>query len=107
MPYVTGAAILTHVGEDSPSADQTAWAGTVADALEAEIALRLVGVTVTAGMSDILERAALQDGAAGYLERESPHGIVTLGDGETARLGRDLLRALVPVLDRLATPGIA
>jgi hypothetical protein len=111
MPYVTGAAILTHVGivapDSPPTAADTAWAGTCADALEALIAQRMAGVTITAGITDELERAALQDGAAAYKDRDAPHGVLTTGnDGEAVRLGADIGRTLRPVFARYAGPGI-
>ena len=107
MPYVTGAAILTHVGESSPSADDTAWAATCAAAIEAAITYRLDGTTPTSDQESELNRAALQDGAAAYNERTAPHGIQSIGpDGDIVRLGRDILRALNPVLTRIIGPGI-
>lgn len=107
MTYVTGAAILAHVGKTAPTAAETAWAGTCADALEAVIAHRMADVTITAGITDELERAALQDGAAAFVDRSAPHGIQTTGpDGQTVRLGRDIVRALEPVFLRYALPGI-
>lgn len=107
MPYVTGSAILTHVRKTDPAADDTAWAQTCADALEALIGLRMAGVTITAGITDELERAALQDGAAAYVDRTAPHGVQSLGpDGEAVRLGADIGRTLRPVFLRYAGPGI-
>lgn len=109
MAYVTGAEILAHVGEGpAPSADKVAWAAKVAAAIEAAIAYRLASLAaIDAGLEAELERAALQDGAAGYLERGAPHGVMTVGqDGETVRLGRDNLRALEPIFGRYAGPGI-
>ena len=106
-PYVTGAEILTHVRKSSPAADDTAWAQTCADAIEALIAYRLADVTITADIEAELVRAALQDGAAAYMDREAPHGVQSFGpDGESVRLGRDLARALYPVFIRYAGPGI-
>lgn len=111
MPFVTGAAILTHVGlvapENAPTAADTAWASTCADAIEALIAKRMEGVTITAGITDELERAALQDGAAAFTDRDAPHGVLTNGpDGEAVRLGADIGRTLRPVFARYALPGI-
>jgi hypothetical protein len=106
-PYVTGAMILAHVRKSSPAADDTAWAVACADAIESLIAYRMAGVTITAAMEDELIRAALQDGAAAYMDREAPHGVQSFGpDGESVRLGRDLSRALYPVFIRYAGPGI-
>jgi hypothetical protein len=107
MPYVVAADILEHAKVSSPSAADTEWAGIVADALEAVIAHRMTGITITADITSELERAALLDGLAAYAERSAPHGIVELGDGtSTARLGRDITRALEPVFYRYAGPGI-
>jgi len=106
-PYVSGSAILTHVGVTSPTAADTAWAGTCADAVEEYISWRLDGVSPSAGQEDAIIRAALQDGAAAYAERSAPHGILTVGpEGDVVRLGRDIARALIPVLTRIGTVGI-
>lgn len=108
MPYVTGAQILTHVGNGSPSAADTTWAGLCADAIEGAIATRLEGQTPTASGTDELEVAALTDGAALYNTRDGPSGIVNIGpDGDVIRLGADSLRALKPVIARVhETAGI-
>jgi hypothetical protein len=105
-PYVTAAAILEHAGRGSPTAEETAWAELVADALEAEIAHRLAGVTIDANLEAIVRRAAVQDGAAGFAERQAPHGVVNVDGVDVIRLGRDLVRALGPVFRRY-NPGIA
>jgi hypothetical protein len=104
-PYITAAAILTHADRTDPSADESAWADMVADALEAEIAHRLAGVTITAELEAIIRRAATQDGAAGFAERQAPHGVVSVDGVDVIRLGRDLVRALGPVFRRY-NPGI-
>jgi hypothetical protein len=102
MTYVTGAAILTHVGKSSPTAADTAWAGLCADAIEAAIAARLDGETPTAGGVDELEVAALSDGAALFNSRAAPHGVLSIGpDGDAVRLGADSLRAVTKVLTRV------
>jgi len=106
-PYVTGALILTHAGVTTPAAADTAWATTCADAVEEYIAWRLDGVAPSAGQEDAIIRAAVQDGTAAYVERSAPHGILTVGpEGDAVRLGRDIARALVPVLTRIGTVGI-
>jgi len=107
MAYVTGAAILTHVGAVAPSATDTAWADDCADAVEAAIATMLDGLVVASGSAAEAELtfAALQDGAAAYIERKAPHGVLSIGpDGETVRLGADIIRALRPVLRRYVAP---
>jgi hypothetical protein len=106
MPYVTGAAILVQAGVATPSTDDEAWADACAAALESVIEHRMTDVTITAGITAELERAALQDGAAAYVDRQSPHGIQSNGEGDVVRLGRDIVRALEPVFTRYALPGI-
>jgi len=108
MPYVTGAQILTHVGKTSPTGDDTAWAGTCADAIEAAITARLGGDTPSAGGVDELEAAARNDGAALFNSRSAPHGVVSIGpDGDAIRLGADSLRAVSRVIQRVhSTAGI-
>ena len=109
MAYVTGADILTHVGESAPTAADTAWAATVADAVEAAIAHGMDGITVAADSAAEHEliRAALDDGAAAYARRKAPHGVLSVGPGgETVRLGSDIVIALRPVFRRYGTPGI-
>lgn len=105
---MTGALILAHVANTSPSAADTAWAGTCAAAIEGAIADRLGdgALTPTASQEAQIVAAALQDGAACYVSRKSPHGVLSIGpDGDAVRLGRDLLRELEPILYRIA-PGI-
>lgn len=98
-PYVTGALILTHVRKGTPAADDEDWADTCAAAIEAVIAERLDGATPSAGKEAQIVRAALQDGAAAYLERDAPHGIQSVGpDGDVVRLGRAITRSLDAVL---------
>lgn len=107
MPYVTGSDIIAAAEVPAASAADTAWAGKVADAIEADIAHRMTGVTITAGITDELERAALLDGLAAYAERAAPHGVLTVGpDGDVVRLGRNIARALEPIYQRYAGPGI-
>lgn len=109
MPYVTGAEILAHVRNTSPTAADTAWAATCADAVEGAIAERLGdgALTPTASQTDELMAAAVQDGAALYTARNAPHGILsTSPDGDVARLGSQILRMCDPILHRIS-PGIA
>jgi hypothetical protein len=106
-PYVTAASILAHAGVETPTAADTAWADACADAIEATIAERLGDHTTSAGEDSMLLPAALQDGAACYVSRKSPHGVLSLGpDGDVVRLGRDIMRELEPVLMRIVGPGI-
>lgn len=108
MPYVTGPDIIAQAGVGaSATADDSAWAVTVAAALEAVITRRMAGVTITADITAELERAALIDGLAAYTERRSPHGIISMGDGvDVARLGARITRDLEPVFFAYAGPGI-
>ena len=109
MPYVTGAQILTHAGVATPSADDTAWAGVCAAAIEAAISHAMTGVTVAASSDaeNELKRAALDDGAAAYARRKAPHGVLSIGpDGQAVRLGSDIIINLRPVFRRYGTPGI-
>ena len=106
MPYVTGSGILTHVRKSDPTADDTAWAASCAASVEAAIADRLDGLTPSATQIDRLEVAALQDGAACYVSRNAPHGVLAVGpDGDVVRLGRELLRECEPILFAIS-PGI-
>lgn len=111
MPYVTGAQILQHVaGSGTPSADtdDVAWADTCAAAIEGAIAHRLGdgAFTPSSSQTAMLEAAALQDGAALYVARKAPHGVLTFTpDGDVARLGASLLRACEPIVFAI-NPGI-
>jgi hypothetical protein len=106
-PRVSATDILTHAGRTSPTAEETAWAELIANALEAVMTHRLVGVTITNDLAYELQRAALLDGIAAFVERSAPHGIISMGpDGDVARLGARLTRALEPVLQTYAGPGI-
>ena len=110
MPYVTGAQILTHVGKASPTADETAWAGKCADAIEGAIHARLDAGAITPDSSgvDELEVSALVDAAALFDSQAAPHGVLSVGvDGQAVRLGSDSLRATLPVIRRIhPTAGI-
>ena len=108
-PYVTGSDVLEHVRKTSPEADDSAWADTVATAVEGAIAERLGdgAYTPTSSQDDQLAAAALQDAAALYIARKAPHGVLSVGpDGDVARLGASILRACDPILTRIS-PGIA
>lgn len=101
MTYVTGAAILVHVGKGTGTADEQAWAGSCADAIEGAIAARLDGETPSAGGINELEVAALQDGAALFNGKAAPHGILSVGpDGDAVRLGSDTIRVIERVIAR-------
>lgn len=102
-PYVTGAEILTAVGNSPGSAEDQAWAAKCAAAIEAIITDRLDGTTPTADFEARLHVAAELDGAALYTTRSSPHGVLSIGpDGSAVRLGSSQSRAL----DNVFLPGI-
>ena len=102
-PYVTAAEILAHVGNGTPTADDTAWATKCAAAIEAIITDRLDGTTPSADLEARLNVAAELDGAALFVTRDSPHGVLSLGvDGTAVRLGSSQSRAL----DNVFLPGI-
>lgn len=104
MPtYVTGAEILTAAGVTAPTADETAWAGVCAASVQAAIDTRMEGQTIGAGddVDDELQRSAVIDGVSAYLSKDAPHGILNVGpDGDVTRLGADVLRASLPVIQR-------
>jgi len=109
-PYVTGALILQHVagsGAPSADADDVTWAGKCADAIEGAIAHRLGegAYTPSTEQDARLVAAALTDGAAMYLTRKAPHGVLTFTpDGDVARLGAADLRACEPILATIDPP---
>ncbi len=99
--YVTGDELLAHAGITAPSGNDSNWADTCAQAINAAIAHQLTGTTLSAYGAAELYRAALTDGVGAYLDRDAPHGILSTGiDGSAVRLGADILRASVPVLRR-------
>lgn len=107
MAYVTGSDILALAGASDPTAEESAWAAKCAAAVESAIAYELVGVTIDPDTDPerAIIAAAHLDGAACYAKRSAPHGLVSLGEGETARLPADILSALRPVLDRYKPQG--
>ena len=111
-PYVTGAEILQAVaGSGTPSvvAADVSWANTCAAAIEGAIAHRLEdgAFTPTASQEAMLQAAAVLDGAALYVSRKAPHGVLSVdaSTGEVARLGSALLRECEQVLYPI-NPGI-
>lgn len=101
-PWVDGAAILQHVaGSGSPSGEtpDEDWADNVALAINGAIDHRLDGATLTTEEDATLTALALQDAAALYIARKSPHGIVSFGpDGDVVRQGSTILRACEQIL---------
>jgi hypothetical protein len=109
VPFVDGPAILAQAGVAAPTANDTAWATICASAVDAAIATRLGTFVVAVGSAAEAEltRAALMDGVGAYADRDAPHGVLSLGpDGQTVRLGSDVLRASIPVIHRYVMPGI-
>jgi len=101
-PWVDGPAILQHVagsGDPSTADPDEDWADLVASAINGAIDRRLDGETVTTEEDAQLMVLALQDAAALYIARKSPHGIVSFGpDGDVVRQGSTILRACEQVL---------
>lgn len=93
--FVTGADVLAHVGEASASEDDTEWAGTVADAVNARIVTRLDGTTVEADTTAEAELKAAALAVAGTAYMARPAMPTDSPDD-----------ALYPVLARYAPPGI-
>ena len=104
--WVTGAAILTQVGNAAPSADDTAWADACAAAVNSGVDARL-GI-VFADLPEEAEGevapAALVAATEAYKRREAPFGVTGYVDlsGSAVRVARDWLAAVQPQLDRWA-----
>jgi hypothetical protein len=106
--FVDGDAILAQArGSSTPSEADTAWAAMCADAVNEAmtIDLKTYAVVADSDAEKALQRAALLDGVAAYADRDAPTGILSLGpDGQPVRVRADVLRAAVPVIDRLVYP---
>lgn len=102
--WVTGSAILDHVGNATPTAGDTSWAGACASAVTAGINTRLGSAAdpLPAGALDELTGAALVAGTEAYKRREAPWGITGYVDmsGSAMRVARDWLAAIGPQVDR-------
>jgi hypothetical protein len=107
--WTTGAAILAHAGTTAPDADETAWAGVCALAVNAGMDHRLAWAeipeqpyTPPQAALDELAAAALITGAECYARREAPLGLTGYADlqGAAVRIARDYLEAIGPMLDR-------
>jgi hypothetical protein len=115
MDWVTGAAILAHAGNRSPTADDVTWADVCAAAVNGGLDHRLFGaVWVTPPIEPALIPAelvyvALNAGAEAYKRREAPFGLTGYVDlqGAAVRVARDYLDAQAPIIARYATFGIA
>lgn len=109
MPFPTGAEILAFVGVTSPSTAETAWANSVAAAVEDGITHRLNGAPVLDPLPPELSTAAMLAGAEAYKRREATFGAGGYTDMEgTARaVVRDYLEGTKPIADRYGNgPGI-
>jgi len=111
MLGVTGAQILTFVGNKTPAAEDTEWANAVATALTSGLYVRLNGAIIAdpSAAEDELNVALLIAGAEGYKRREATFGLTGYADleGSAIRVARDYLEGVRPLIDRYsAGPGI-
>jgi hypothetical protein len=104
MAYVTGGEVLTQVGATSPDADETAWAGLVAGAIESAIAVRLNGAVIVDPSPAFTEIkvAALIAAQEAYKRKEAVFGVTGFADlqGAAIRVARDYMDGVRPILDR-------
>jgi mannose/fructose/N-acetylgalactosamine-specific phosphotransferase system component IIC len=120
--WVDADAILTAVGFADPTAASpadSAWAGLVADAVNAGIDHRLDGAVIAVPLADLLTAppvlpaelvlAARYAGAEAYKRREATFGLTGFVDlqGAAIRIARDYLEAVAPIIARYATVGIS
>lgn len=110
MYGLTGAQILTFVGNDNPTEDDTEWADKVAGALVSALTVRLNGATIAdgSGAEDELNVALLIGGAEGYKRREATFGLTGYADleGGAIKVAKDYLDGVKPLINRYAVPGI-
>lgn len=102
---VTGDAILTQAGTDSPEADDQEWADACAAATQAGIVRRIDrpddDPTWDVATPELSE-AALIAGVEAYKRREAPFGVTGYADlqGIAVRVARDPIETVGPILDR-------
>jgi hypothetical protein len=105
--WVTGSAILAHVGNANPTAGDTAWATACAQAVSAGINRQLGAAAdpLPDGALAELTPAALVAGTEAYKRREAPWGITGYTDlqGGAVRVSRDWLAAIGPQVNRYAS----
>lgn len=111
MEFVTAAEVLEYAGVKAPTDAETAWAETVAKAVNSGIEVRLNGseVIFPSPAADELHLAAVYAGGEAYKRREAPFGVTGFEDleGRAIRLARDYLEGSKPLIDRYgAGPGI-
>jgi len=111
MLGVTGAQILTFVGNKTPATEDTEWADAIAKALTSGLTVRLNGAVIADGSiaEDELNVALRLAGAEGYKRREATFGLTGYADleGAAIRVARDYLDSVRPQIDRYsAGPGI-
>ena len=113
LALVTGSDILTHVGVKVPTPEQTLWAQTVADAVNAGIETYLNGAAALPPIGPLmaaeLKFAALTAGAEGFKRQEAVFGLTGYADmeGNAIRVARDYLEGVKPLLQRYTLgPGI-
>lgn len=108
---LTGAQILSFVGNKAPTADDTTWAGMCADAVTAAVQSRLNGAVIAdaSPAENELNTAMLLAGAEAYKRKEATFGTSGYADleGNAIALARDYVAAVAPLIDRWsAGPGI-
>lgn len=108
---LTGADVLSFVGNKQPSDEDTAWADKVAAALISGLTHRLNGAVVVSPSpaEDELNVALLIGGAEGYKRREATFGLTGYADleGGAIKVAKDYLDGIKPLIDRYsAGPGI-
>lgn len=108
MPtYVTGAEVLTFVGVAAPEADETAWAGLCAGAVQAAIDTKM-GATVVVDPSNAfseLRVAARIAASEAYKRKEATFGLTGYADlqGAAVRVARDYMDGVNPLIGRYRT----
>jgi hypothetical protein len=108
---LTGAQILTFVGNKQPEQEDTDWADSVAKALVSGLTYRLNGAVIASpsGAEDEINVALLIGGAEGYKRREATFGLTGYADleGSAIKVARDYLDGVKPLIDRYSNgPGI-
>ena len=103
--YVTGAEVLTHVGNPAPGPGEDAdWADAVAAAVESAITARLNGAVIVdpSPAFDELHVAAILAAAEAYKRKEAAFGLTGFADmqGAAIRVARDYLDGVYPIVNR-------